>query len=421
MRIILTCLFVISYIINSWAQLGGCTGPGLPSCQCGTATVLCDIQQLNGVTYQMSTYQHPADGPTPMCPGVTNTSSQNPTWYAFPAWCSNLTLQITYTNCSGSGTSRGLQAAVYANCNNLPGSVVPGGCATDWSCVPPPCYGCGVTNGQRILNMTGLTVGATYYLLVDGCGGSACTVNIQITSPPCPQTIGLIPADPAGPTTVCVGIPYNYTGQLPTGATYYYWTVNNNPNGTLLNSNPFTYTFPTPGQYSICLDVGNDCINPGSPPEPRCITVNAFAPNAGTLQANPNPTCPGGTINYSVSGHTTSFTQYLVVTNSAGTIVQVDQGTMGSFTHPQCGVFTLHSFNFQPGALPAPVVGNNISSYACSNPANCCATTTLQLNFQDNQPPMFTNPPPNVTVNCYLNIPAMQDLAWTDNCFPVEQ
>ncbi|MBK9257768.1 MAG: gliding motility-associated C-terminal domain-containing protein [Saprospiraceae bacterium] len=395
------------------AQLGGCTGPGLPSCQCATASVLCDIQALNGVTYQMSSYSHPADGPNPMCPGQLGvTSSQNPTWYAFPAWCSNLTLRITYTGCTFAGGSRGLQAAVYSNCSNLPGSIVAGGCATQLS-------GCGIAAGVRNLDLTGLNIGSTYYLLVDGCGGSACLVTIEITSPPCPQQISPIPSDPVGPTTVCVNQPVNYTGVLPTGASIYYWTVTPGlTDGVLLNENPFTHTFTSPGQYEVCFDVANDCQNPGSEPPPRCITVNAYAPNAGTLMASPNPVCPGGTINYSVSGQTPEFSQYLVISNAAGQIVKVDVGTSGSFSHPECANFTLHSFNFQPGTIPVPVVGNNISSVACSTPSNCCATTTLSLNFQDNQAPVFTNAPPNATYNCYLNVPVMADLAWTDNCVP---
>lgn len=416
MRFLLFLLIGLNY--NSvYGQLGGCTSPGLPPCRCNTATVLCDVQQLDGVTYQMSTFNNAGNAPSYFCYQGDNTAPQNPTWYAFPSYCSSLSLQISYSGCTGTGSNRGLQAAVYSDCNNLPGSIVSGGCGAEWTCPFPftNCMGCGVTNGVRTLNLTGLTPGSVYYLLVDGCGGSACTVNIQITSPPCPPPpIALIPQDPQGPTDVCAGQQYTYTGVLPAGATNLHWFVNGVQIGPPSPSNTFNYVFPSAGPYELCLDVSNACTPAGDPPAQRCINVQVTSPNAGMLSAMPNPTCPENTINYNVTGHNSSYSQYLVVVNAAGQIVQVDAATSGSFTHNACANFTLYSINIRPGALPDPAVGSNFTSIACAT--NCCSTSQITLNFIDTTPPVFVNPPANLSVNCYLNVPSMENLDWNDNC-----
>ena len=69
-----------------------------------------------------------------MCTGSEgdNTTSHNPTWFAFIAWCEELTLEVEYTDCisnPNSCTSFGIQAAVYSDCSLDPSSAVE--CDTD--------------------------------------------------------------------------------------------------------------------------------------------------------------------------------------------------------------------------------------------------------------------------------------------------
>ncbi|MBK8346077.1 MAG: hypothetical protein IPL08_00020 [Saprospiraceae bacterium] len=133
------------------------------TCRCATAPVLCTFDELNGFTYSMSLYQHPADGPMPMCPppGGNGTTSNNPTWFGFIANCAAMTIKVSYTNCldgpgCGGNNDFGLQAAVYNNCTLATNSVVStGGCATAVS-------GC-VNNSSRTLNLTSLIIGKIYY------------------------------------------------------------------------------------------------------------------------------------------------------------------------------------------------------------------------------------------------------------------
>ena len=96
-----------------------CTNGNQNTCKCNLSPVMCTITQLNGFEYDMTTYQHPGDGPQPMCPPPegNGTTSNNPTWFAFIAWCTNLTIQVTYASCTNppGPSNGGVQAAVYSD------------------------------------------------------------------------------------------------------------------------------------------------------------------------------------------------------------------------------------------------------------------------------------------------------------------
>ena len=47
----------------------------------------------------------------------------------------------------------------------------------------PDCQGCGVENGFRHMDISGLQTGGIYHLLLDGCGGSSCIVKFAIDLP----------------------------------------------------------------------------------------------------------------------------------------------------------------------------------------------------------------------------------------------
>ena len=78
-----------------------CTNGTQNTCQCSTSPIICTIDDLDGYQYDMTTYLHPSHGPQPMCPPPegNNTASHNPTWFRFPAWCTDLELEVCYNNC----------------------------------------------------------------------------------------------------------------------------------------------------------------------------------------------------------------------------------------------------------------------------------------------------------------------------------
>ena len=389
----------------------------------------------------MSTYQHPADGPTPMCPGgncppgqSNSTSSQNPTWVAFRALCSSFTVTLNFSGCTGSNCNRGLQAAIYADCGNLPGSVVSGGCSTCYNCTTG--IGCGTSAGQRVMNVTGLVPGQIYRLLVDGCSGSACQVTIDVDLPPgCVDEIRPWTGMINGPADVCVGDAVDYMVNMPVGGTNSTWVIKD-MNGNIIENlddggyfpgpPPFTKTrvpvvWNTVGTFQICVDVFNACVPVGNLPAQLCKTINVYDVEAGTITAVTQTGCPGRTVDLTVTGANTSagVSQYiLVVDNNTGNIVQVTPGTSGTFTYNNCGNFTAYSYNYVTTLLPVPMVGQSMSGIITACGGTCCELESVTFSFSDNIPPVFASPPPNITVNCVDNVPPMNPLSYTDNCIP---
>nr|MBP9056579.1 hypothetical protein [Saprospiraceae bacterium] len=223
-------LFGISYTIvgqpcPTWSPCN--TGSGSSTCNCATAPLLCTINCLQGYQFQMGNSGTPPPYPD-LCPGLTNTSWQNPTWLRFIGICENFTVNLAFSGCTGSGLSRGIQAAIYSDCNDIASSTI--ACDADFQSPCggpfPPCFGCGVTSGVRTLNVTGAIPGQVYYLIVDGCGGSRCTVNFSIDAPGCNPGIEPWPGGPnsiIGETEVCVGSTHQYCVEQPVGGIKYLW------------------------------------------------------------------------------------------------------------------------------------------------------------------------------------------------------
>src|SRR5690606_11439252 len=72
------------------------------NCNASISTTVCDPQVLDGFSYVMTSFQHPADGPNnPMCvPNGNGTTAHNPTWFAFIAWCTDLTMEVNFSGCT---------------------------------------------------------------------------------------------------------------------------------------------------------------------------------------------------------------------------------------------------------------------------------------------------------------------------------
>lgn len=266
------CLAIVN---NGYAQLNPCTDGTQPSCQCSYAPILCSISELNGLTFSMSTYLHPQDGPQGgMCTIGDGATSENPEWFAFVANCTDLSIRVTYTGCSdgdnGPGICAGVQAAVYGDCSNFYGSVV--GCNTVGQC--------NSTSGFRTINMTNLIVGKTYYFLVDGCCGSACQILIEVLSPPCPPGLGNWPNPMSGPDILDTNETGSYTFNTILGGIYFSWYINGIPTNIVetienvpIASFTRTFSFSTPGVYQLCVEASNNCVNESSPPAPLCKTI----------------------------------------------------------------------------------------------------------------------------------------------------
>lgn len=183
MKKILFLFFLLSCFENYGQNFEPCTNGNQNSCKCQNAPILENLAILDGYEYDMTLYQHPSDGPQPMCPPPqgNGTTSNNPTWIAFKAQCIDLQIKVTASNCldsPGAGVSLGVQAAVYTACPASSANAI--SCNTDVANCKQ--------NSERILELTNLTIGNVYYLLIDGCGGSACHIKINVINCSLPKS-----------------------------------------------------------------------------------------------------------------------------------------------------------------------------------------------------------------------------------------
>ncbi len=435
-RIICTLfsLFLIFSVVRLQAQQDPpdpCTNGTQNTCKCLDSPLLCSFDVMNGYTYQMTNYLHTSDGPNnPMCmPGGNGTTAHNPTWFRFLATCEDLSMTVNTTNCnhpSGQCNSRGVQLAVYPECNwqNPWNSVA---CDVN-SCIPcpnGPCNGYAPWSQSISISMSGLTIGGVYSLLVDGCCNSACEVTISVTTPDCYPTIANWPSEIMGPKDLCVGDRSSYCVENAVGGQRYYWSLD----GTDVQTGPFNdsgvtctnlLSFPGKGTYTLCVDTDNSCVQRNSNPPPNCITINVHDTDAGNIVANPTPTCPGNNVTISVSGSESDplISQYIVIVDESGTVVKATEGTNDIFTWPECGTFTAYSYNFVTAQQPIPQEGDSFAAIeaACAEEFNCCDFDSVTIVFEDNSPPVIMNVPDDITVTCYEDLTAMPDLNFTDNC-----
>ena len=398
---------------------GQCIDGTEDSCTCDTAPLLCNIGELDGYTYGMSTFLHPDDGPDPMCTGSegTNTTSHNPTWFAFISWCEELTLEVEYTDCvtnPNSCTSFGIQAAVYDDCSLNPSSAVE--CDTDVG-------GC-VNNSSRVLNITGLTIGNTYYFLVDGCCGSACDIEITVIGECGVGDISDWNQEMVGPDEICLDGDVDATYQITRiqGGDEYFWYVDGV--FTAYDGNPLMLdvTWTTPGIHTVCVDVDKQpCIDESDFPPQLCKTICVLpsSADAGTIDASPSPTCPDNNVDINASGYSTipELTEYIFVTNSSGEIIYTEPGDNGIFTASECGTYTAYSYNFKDnGTFSAPMLGEFVTDIADCDTTCFCAMEPIDFDIEDIEDPVFTDPPADVDINCFDGLATMEDLDWTDNC-----
>lgn len=266
-RIVLLGFIVLISNLGIHAQ---CLDGTEPFCQCETATVLCVETELDGYTFGMSTFLHPSDGPDPMCSGSqgVGTTSHNPTWIGFIAWCSDLDLQITYTNCTEQGnelfTCSGIQAAVYEDCSLSPDSAID--CDTEGGVL---CEG----DGERYLSLSGMVQGKTYYLLVDGCCGSACDIEINVIGSCSDGSIPGWSQAIQGDEEVYVSTIKPYSVNSVTNGSIYHWFVNGVEVASGPNMTTYNQFWPSEGEYIICVDVSNVCNAVGSLPSQLCKSV----------------------------------------------------------------------------------------------------------------------------------------------------
>ena len=153
----------------------------LPECPCDEELVtLCGTGELVEYCFKLTSYQTPFSD----FPGCAANVLNNPRWLSFRTSEQLTSLQISSSNCQGSGAggATGIQAALYESddvrvldCNLCnPAAQNFEVVATNCACVTGPIIW---TNIQTDPDKT-------YYLVIDGCAGEQCDIFIDILSNP---------------------------------------------------------------------------------------------------------------------------------------------------------------------------------------------------------------------------------------------
>ncbi len=164
----------------SFVTAGGiCPPPGFPALSktCSSAPLFC--QGLHGYCNTLG-----GDNmPTPF-PGCTAFQLGDPSWIAFIAGTTEISIRVTPSNCVASGGNNGMQGGIYASCIAQPIDLQ-----------------CQCTTNPFILTATNFVVGQKYYMVLDGCNGSVCDYALEVLkgstlTPLCADTL-LIPGHQA--------------------------------------------------------------------------------------------------------------------------------------------------------------------------------------------------------------------------------
>ena len=404
-------LFLASTAV--YAQISCDTGSE-NECMCETADVLCSVVELEGFMGGMSSFQHPQDGPDDFC--GNNTVSDNPTWFAFIAWCDEIDMTVTLTNCLAGGTNNnlfGAQVAVFAACdtnNSLD-------CASD----------CNVTTPHDIdLVLENLVIGAVYYFMIDGCGGngngSTCDYEIAVSPTDCDEEIEDWTNGIDGETSFCLDETGTYTVDDLEGATSYHWTVDG-VEVSVTGDETEDILWDTPGEFQLCVDVSNECVDITEDPMPICTTIVVAEPDAGMLTASPNLLCPGEISLVTLSGHNDDplFETHLIVVDPSGVVIDVMEvgSTTLDVTLDECGRVKVFSLNFASQEnVPVPSLDDDYNGSDCVS--FCCDETCELIDFEDTTDPDFPTAPGDETLACFDLLPVFEDQLATDNCAPDE-
>ena len=274
-KLLLFVLLFISYV-GMQAQCdipapGIYCDPDHPSGQ--GSPILCSLDTLDGYCATMPS-QNVGGGPTPQlcqpCSGNCGTA-HNTSWFAFVAGTTTVDMLINPFNCDtigggGGGQLTGIQAGIYEDCS-----------FDNALACQPACFPSG---SSLQLTANNFIVGETYFVFIDGCGGSTCQYTIDILQGGDPFAI----PDPTDITCdlgadcdpICEGalsVPFTLYGI--TGTDRYNWTINpatpEYPDGEIDDeSETVLLTFSESGTYTICGNGFHDCDQSDS----LCITVD---------------------------------------------------------------------------------------------------------------------------------------------------
>lgn len=240
-------LFLTLFLFNQSVALAQCD-PGSPNCATS------DVIDFPFNTRMLSEIN--GGGEIPGCNGQG--FFHNTTWYRIIPTSPFIFIDITSSNCTTQGGNQGIQLGLYPACD--PNSEPVGAIQCD--CAAP---------GQTITLGGVVTPGVPYFIMVDGCSGSTCNLNMVLTTGAVQSpTVNL--GEPGQPTTfdpipTCPGAELTFTIPPVNDADIYTW--NFPPGTTIVSQDCNTATViwgPVGGDVNVNVtNVTNGQTNVGPP------------------------------------------------------------------------------------------------------------------------------------------------------------
>ena len=242
--IILFCGFV--FILEAQPQI--CGEPAVMTSYCKDACIICDINGYTGVNSST------VAGVAP--PGFCTSYVHNIKWIAFQAGSTDLTLEVSVTNCKQGG---GLEIGIYKSLDCKTFELMTN-CDTD---IPN-------NTKQTFTNIKPLEIGQYYYFVMDGSNGDVCNWTIKVLK----GTTEVTPLDDSGiilgETFVCPGVDIGYKTTPVKGAINFDWTIDGQP---FAQEDSVTINWTVPGTHVLCVTASNIC----DKATPSCQIINVKA------------------------------------------------------------------------------------------------------------------------------------------------
>ncbi|MCH2045911.1 MAG: hypothetical protein MK212_17475 [Saprospiraceae bacterium] len=280
------------------------------------------------------------------CPVLFGGTIENNSWVQFEAAGPNISFQVDVIGCYGgfggydptpSPVSYGIQGAILS---------FDGSTFTRVS-------DCSLSDGQNLsfnlTNTSPLTVGGTYYLVIDGSSGSICDYTINVSG-------DASVVDAGNDQVICSGASATLTATGPTGATYE-WTELGGAvvgTGSSLSVSPTTTT-----QYIVEETSGGVC---SSQTDTVSITVNSCGCSIDLIAAGAQTPC-----NLSDNTYTQEVTVTYTNAPSTGTL-DINGQSFAISSSPQ--TVTLTGLNSDGNTV-------NVSASFSDNPT--CTLSALNL------------------------------------------
>ncbi|MCB9194616.1 MAG: gliding motility-associated C-terminal domain-containing protein [Flavobacteriales bacterium] len=230
---------------------------------CQDATPICSLDGYYGTT--SSCYS--AQSASPFCGSIENNS-----WLKFVAAATSVNMTVLVGNCY---YGDGIQFALYTTSNCTSFTYAAGSSSN--------CYG-QIYPGSNSVNFTGLTIGQTYYLMIDGFAGDVCDYSVTANSGVLVTSISS-----SNGNAFCLGqsttLSVNSVGNPPSGYTWHEGAT------TLGTSSTVNITPTTAGTHTYSVDVLGAC----GPLSTLTYTINVSNSVTPTFTAR-SPICSGASM-----------------------------------------------------------------------------------------------------------------------------